>query len=648
MAESTILHLKQFPARLQSYMKHQFMDLQLTRLGYILCEVGAGESMYTCLQTGSYDPILHRIEKLKLSVSQKQALSAIAMEVVDDEIQALHDCKLPKNRDSMCNKGLYMFLPHLQRYSNWNLEWWARYEKAISTWSSESKPEPFSLLPLFKLQPRHVHYTWSQFEAFIRWTKREIDVDTEIVYGMESIDITDKERKQFKTVHPSKEWNAIMEKRLKQEYKDTKAGTKRKRDDEAFLDKVVCDSFERATLQGRMKMFARRWINFAQRCRLQREKQYAIVELMSRLFDLKHVKQRDRKYWKLVSFRTDGVQLSLTFATTSIPSAPNVESLVKAGYAIPQGERIDVLQAARGIYCLTEDRNDLLPLKDCDKKRVNIVPLDPGCVVTLQGGRIPLDQCSSTKNICDHFAENEDTALWNITGAEWKKGSGREKSEKHEGMIRTVNPLYDGAIKALKEKRKKTASKDTFETFCDTVFDHLKILTDELVTLTRSKVRWMRTRRTVSWLSRVADKVFNREKGHSKKHSENEPINVAFLGDGTFGHKKGHAPVPKKQLAKVLATKGLTVMLDEFYTSKQCPCGKSELVDNTTLHLTDIRPRRHKTSGNDGPCCVECSLGEEKMDRDVLAIANFVLCAAAALDDKTRPIHLCRPWRTLS
>lgn len=84
------------------------------------------------------------------------------------------------------------------------------------------------------------------------------------------------------------------------------------------------------------------------------------------------------------------------------------------------------------------------------------------------------------------------------------------------------------------QKRKKTASKDTFETFCFTAFDHLKILTDELVTLTRSKVRWMRTRRTVSWLSRVADKVFNREKGHSKKHNENEPINVAFLGDGTI------------------------------------------------------------------------------------------------------------------
>lgn len=51
--------------------------------------------------------------------------------------------------------------------------------------------------------------------------------------------------------------------------------------------------------------------------------------------------------WKLISFRTDGVQLSLTFATTSVPSAPNVESLVKAGYTIPQGDRIDVFQARR-------------------------------------------------------------------------------------------------------------------------------------------------------------------------------------------------------------------------------------------------------------------------------------------------------------
>ena len=104
--------------------------------------------------------------------------------------------------------------------------------------------------------------------------------------------------------------------------------------------------------------------------------------------------------------------------------------------------------------------------------------------------------------------------------------------------------------------------------------------------------------------------------------------------------------MPKKRLAKILATKGLTIMLDEFYTSRQCTCGISELQDNSNIQdNANCRPRCHKTVGLDGPCCVECSLGEEKMDRDVLAIINFLLCIVAALKGQARPTHLCRPWK---
>ncbi len=71
-------------------------------------------------------------------------------------------------------------------------------------------------------------------------------------------------------------------------------------------------------------------------------------------------------------------------------------------------------------------------------------------------------------------------------------------------------------------------------------------------------------------------------------------------------------------------------MLDEFYTSKQCPCGDSELEDHPDIPSTeDLRIRRHKTSGQNGKCCVECTLGESKMDRDVLAITNFCYASSA-------------------
>ena len=155
----------------------------------------------------------------------------------------------------------------------------------------------------------------------------------------------------------------------------------------------------------------------------------------------------------------------------------------------------------------------------------------------------------------------------------------------------------------------------------------------------------MQTRRTISWLSRVANRIFNLEKGWKNDGINNEESIVAFMGDGQFKHQKGYAPVPKKKLIKTLATKGMTVVLDEFRTSSECPCGNSEL-DNIDSDNESYRLRRHKTFEQGNPCCVECSIGSESMDRDVLAVINFCLCATASLHGQERPNHLCRPKRT--
>ena len=109
----------------------------------------------------------------------------------------------------------------------------------------------------------------------------------------------------------------------------------------------------------------------------------------------------------------------------------------------------------------------------------------------------------------------------------------------------------------------------------------------------------------------------------------------------TLPKRGGCMPVPKEKLVRSLAVRGPTVVMDEYNTSKMCPCGTSELKNVHESH----RLRCHKTVGLDGPCCVECSLGAENMDRDVLAIINFLLCARCALDGKERPGHLRGPWR---
>lgn len=434
----------------------------------------------------------------------------------------------------------------------------------------------------------------------------------------------------------SKRWKKIMDEKKK------KATKKRKRDDDLSIEQFVCDLWSTYGLKHRIRNCAQRWIRFVQERRFQRVKNRAVLNIMSQLFDLKHVKQRHRSEWKVVSFRTDGVCLCITFATTSVPPAPNVDALVKEGYNFPDVEhKIDVQKTKRGIFRVTEQRNDL-HIMDSAKGCIEIVPLDPGCVKPIQGAVVPSTECSSLDKICTYISEHETEALWHITSEEWKRKSGHTRSEKHEAYIRHQNSPYDEAIRDLRTKRKKCASKDVLSEFCTSVFQHMNIMVEELITVRRSRVRWKQTRETVSWLSKVADKVFGKEKGHTKRETVQR---VAFLGDGTFKHKRGYAPVPKKKLAKVLATKGLTIMLDEFYTSKQCPCGDSELEDHPNIPSTeDHRIRRHKTSGQNGKCCVECTLGESKMDRDVLAITNFLLCAKCALDGESRPIHLCRPW----
>jgi len=245
MAESAMLHLKQFPTRLQAYLKYRFIDLQLQRTGKIHCKSITGTVMYNSILSATVDPISSFLKTLKLDTEQTQTLLSLAREVIDAETQALRGCKLPKDdrdKDGMSKKVLFTFLPHLQRYSNWNLEWWSRYTATRSTWTSESVPEPFSLLPVFKLQPRHVHYTWSQFEAFLGWTKRLADVNSGLVKDVRKINDADMQRKKLKSDRINKEWNGIMTKRLSQKYKNTEAGKKRKRHDEAVVQGIVCKS----------------------------------------------------------------------------------------------------------------------------------------------------------------------------------------------------------------------------------------------------------------------------------------------------------------------------------------------------------------------------------------------------------------------
>ena len=68
---------------------------------------------------------------------------------------------------------------------------------------------------------------------------------------------------------------------------------------------------------------------------------------------------------------------------------------------------------------------------------------------------------------------------------------------------------------------------------------------------------------------------WSKNKIREKKENNRNIKNIVFFGDGEFkGNGFGHRSVPKKELLKKLASKGLVFLFDEYGSSKYCPgCG---------------------------------------------------------------------------
>ena len=77
---------------------------------------------------------------------------------------------------------------------------------------------------------------------------------------------------------------------------------------------------------------------------------------------------------------------------------------------------------------------------------------------------------------------------------------------------------------------------------------------------------------------------------------------------------RGNAAVPKKDLLHELGVRGPTVLIDEYKTSKMCPCGH-ELCDGKSQHDHNHgtgRVRVHKTIGDDS-----CEVLVHRNDRSI-------------------------------
>ena len=99
----------------------------------------------------------------------------------------------------------------------------------------------------------------------------------------------------------------------------------------------------------------------------------------------------------------------------------------------------DVATASKGVYIVSEDRNDLENTNNGNFRCLS-----------------PLGGCVTTASICNYLTEHD--ALWHDTSKEWKEGSGRVNSEKKEILNRERNRAYDSVFEELRKERKVTAS----------------------------------------------------------------------------------------------------------------------------------------------------------------------------------------------
>ena len=671
MKRSALLHFELFPKRVQMHARTRAIEIQLKHTEFPVLNDKVFRNLRKAIlgnaeeSTLTYTEAVIRKEKRNMTDGQLALIMADLRIMVDEERILLDDLLTPKTPKcqlwvhAMKNEKLnYKLLPHLQRYSNYSLCWWEAM-KEVQTWPAawqdeKNRPSCFSLLPICRMQPRMLHYSWTQLEQVFK--------------SLPNNPMFDAQR------NIEKELNELKKQRGRIE-NPCKSGKRKRTEGESEMceevkgtdtESELCEEVKRTLLES----------NASQRDELLTKRIDSRVNLMTELFDLKKLKGKYKKDgdstpdWRVCEFATDGVKLCLTFVSGTLKSAPNVARLVKKGYDIPPPmDPIDIWNVDRGVYHLKEGLH-LERMLDTESAMQNadsveLRPVDPGCVKPIQSATVLLSQCTDAATISKAVSDTE----WCITEDEWMCNSGRRDLQKVESYRRETSAEYSAALREIRQQRKKCANERSFIAYCTVAFKHIHVLADELLGIHRCKIRWAHCRKSMSYISRVADKLFKRETLCLKREVARSPRasrceesyqklkkeidrrrnerrhgskSVVLFGDGTFTHQKKHVPIPKKLIIKALAIRGLTILVDEFNTSKMCPCGQSELC-NVEETVPGSRLRCHKATGPESPCCVLDAIGSAKMDRDVLATANICICGAHALQKKHRPPWLCRP-----
>jgi hypothetical protein len=179
-------------------------------------------------------------------------------------------------------------------------------EDASRVWTRKRRPKSFALLPVAKLQRSMAFYGWTELTNLFRALRTE-----------------DKKRRKQ------------VEQRKRKRGEDIP--------DEAPGASDALEAPAAEFPDPHLITFGRQLFNF---CKLKGKS--AIIL------------RKNPKSWELANFRTDGIRAVLTFVSGSAEArcAPHVDMLLKPGYRIPQPSEPVSPATKRGLFRITQTRND--------------------------------------------------------------------------------------------------------------------------------------------------------------------------------------------------------------------------------------------------------------------------------------------------
>ena len=305
--------------------------------------------------------------------------------------------------------------------------------------------------------------------------------------------------------------------------------------------------------------------------------------------------------WMIGStFLTDGVQVKLGIRTLMRDHKTfcGSENLDKSGYKLPRADRniLDLLDIGRGVYnvkSLTPITPEQIP------ENLSVMSIDPGQVKIINVAKAPAKL----------WMERNPIPLLNrcsyVSGDEYREKTLARKQEIYEVQRRLTNKAYDSSCKNLKNHKKRTSDMETFIDYCRSWAIYGKALFEETLRKNRKLARFRRFRAVQSQIDQIADKYF-------RKRCDGK--SVILFGKACFRPQKGKASAPRKKLIRSMACRGLVLMVDESYTSANCPGCKSRMSEDRTYRTKTCKKF---ILGSDENCCLLNSSRQIfEMDRD--------------------------------